>query len=307
MRWWEHDDDALDDDYIYFDEDDEDCSQAHQTPPDALLMAGPIHATSRRGAIGTRWWAKLWVAAVESVYTDERLQRGRTYARNGSVHLLEIDRGSVFAQVQGSHLYPYCTTLQIKQLNDKTWAQLFQELRTQAVYAAKLLAGELPPEVESILQGLGVSLFPSHRTALSFGCSCPDYASPCKHAAAIYYLLAEQIDADPFILFHLLGRTRDQVLTALNIRRVGPSIRVSDSANSVSPDMAAVDTAPGILPLTLDDFWKAPDGYPDLTATATPDQPPLMAQHGEPPADLKHGLDLIYRAVAVQATNWLGQ
>src|ERR1700738_3772608 len=106
MRRYYRDYDDDDDDYYYYDDDDDDfedvdCDE-HPTPLDAVVIDGPIRANNKRGNFGTTWWGQKFSAAVENFYQDQRLQRGRTYARNGSVQRLEISYGEAFAPVQGS-------------------------------------------------------------------------------------------------------------------------------------------------------------------------------------------------------------
>jgi len=301
MNWWDDEDDTFDDDYYGFDEEAEDCGEAHDIPPDAYVIDGPIHAINRRGEFGTTWLGKQWISAVNNFYVDNRLHTGRTYARNGSVQYLEISYGRVFGQVQGSQMYPYCTTLQVKIFDDKSWSKLLAALNNQAAYAASLLVGEMPPDVEAVLQTLHLSLIPKTRKDLIFSCTCPDYGNPCKHAAAIYYLLVEQVDADPFALFHLFGRTRDQVLEALNVQRAGLSNDRGDN-NRLSLEQIGQEQS---LALTVNDFDTVIKPFNLLPTPIAPAHPPLFDQYGEPPADLKRGLETIYLAVTTAAKQLL--
>jgi uncharacterized Zn finger protein len=303
MNWWaKDDDDEFDDEYDNFDEYEVDCSDSHESAPDANVIDGPIHALNRRGSFGTQWLGKQWLIALEHLYADNRMQTGRTYARNGSVQRLEIDYGNVYGLVQGTQRYPYCTTIKVKKLSDEMWTNLLTILRIKAVYAAKLLAGEMPSDVEAILQTLGASLFPQSRKDISFSCTCPDYANPCKHATALSCLLVEQFEADPFVMFHLLGRTRAQVLEALNIQRSG-SVKAA-KVNATLPAIASAEPTE-TLPLTSEDFGAMVEAYRPLTKPVEPARPPLFDQYGEPPAELKRGLEMIYRAVTAGAKGWL--
>src|SRR5690606_10461275 len=126
-----------------------------------------------------------------------------------------ISHGMVYADVRGSYGRQYRTAIELRTLDDQQWQQAFDTLSEQAIYAAKLLAGEMPGDIEAVFQHTGLSLFPKTKKDIAFICSCPDWGNPCKHAAAVYYLIAEQLDADPFILFHLRGRSRNAVIQAL--------------------------------------------------------------------------------------------
>lgn len=89
----------------------------------------------------------------------------------------------------------------------------------EAIYAAKLLTGEMPADIEDVFAAAGVSLFPDNSKDLETSCSCPDWANPCKHVAAVYYLLGERFDADPFLIFAVRGRSKEQIIDVLRARR----------------------------------------------------------------------------------------
>jgi uncharacterized Zn finger protein len=107
---------------------------------------------------------------------------------------IEVERGLVRAKVQGSRVKPYDVALQVRPLSDDDWKQLAATLAGQAYFAAKLFAHEMPPDIEQVFQEAGLSLFPSKLGDLATKCSCPDYSNPCKHIAAVYYLLGERFD-----------------------------------------------------------------------------------------------------------------
>jgi uncharacterized Zn finger protein len=153
------------------------------------------------------------------VVATGRLNRGRTYAREGQVLSLEEIEGSVQARVQGTRPRPYKVTIKLKPLTDSQWNKVIDALAGQALFAAQLLAGEMPQEIDAVFAAAGSSLFPATEKELATECSCPDWANPCKHVAATYYILAEQLDEDPFLLFRLRGRSQEQVMAALRARR----------------------------------------------------------------------------------------
>src|SRR6185503_13037509 len=129
----------------------------------------------------------------------------------------------VRAKVQGSRPTPYNVTIEMKPLTDAQWEQVTARLARQAIFAAKLLAGEMPQDIEQAFDAAGVPLFPRGPQDISAACSCPDYANPCKHIAAVYYLLGERFDEDPFLIFQARGRTREQIIDALRALRAGAS------------------------------------------------------------------------------------
>jgi uncharacterized Zn finger protein len=177
---------------------------------------GGIKAQSQRGTFGQSWWAKRWIAVLESFNIGARLGRGRSYARGGQVLSIEIDKGEVTAKVQGSRPKPYDITIGIKCLSQADWKKLAAELSRQALFAAKLLAGEMPQDIERAFTDAGLSLFPKKLHDLTTECSCPDWSNPCKHIAAVYYLLGEEFDRDPFLIFKLRGLGRDELVALLS-------------------------------------------------------------------------------------------
>ena len=176
---------------------------------------GGIRAQSKRGAFGESWWARRWVAVLESFDLGARLGRGRSYARRGQVLDVAIEHGLVQARVQGSRPAPYKVTIKVKTLSGSQWLRASTALAREARFAAKLLASEMPEDVEKAFEGAGLSLFPERRKDLTTECSCPDWANPCKHIAAVYYLLGEEFDRDPFLIFKLRGMTREELVGAL--------------------------------------------------------------------------------------------
>jgi uncharacterized Zn finger protein len=178
-----------------------------------------LELRSRRGAIGESWWSRRFLSAVESILSGGRLTRGRTYARQGQVIDLGIGAGLVVAQVQGSRRTPYGVQISMPAASDGRWEAIVDALAAQAGYAARLLAGELPHEIEDVFAGAGVALFPERGSHLTTSCTCPDWASPCKHAAAVCYLMAEAFDDDPFLLLAFRGREREALLDELRDRR----------------------------------------------------------------------------------------
>ena len=181
---------------------------------------GGIKAKSERGAIGETWWSKRWVQALEALGMGTRLTRGRSYARQGQVLSIEIESGLVKAKVQGSMQKPYDIKIQLHPLSKRDWQEVITAMASQALFAAKLLAGEMPKNIEEAFDSVNVSLFPELEEDLQTKCSCPDWANPCKHIAAVYYILAERFDEDPFLLFKLRGRDKDAIIAALREKRV---------------------------------------------------------------------------------------
>lgn len=190
-------------------------------PTKAKEVKDGIKARSKRGAFASSWWAKRWIAALERLVDSGRLGRGRSYARKGQVISIDEKKDGVIAKVQGSRSRPYNVTINIASLTDSQWEEVIDILAEQAIFAAQLLAGEMPQDIEETFKEAGASLFPEKRGSLETDCSCPDWANPCKHVAAAHYILGERFDEDPFLIFRLRGRTQDEVMSALRERRAG--------------------------------------------------------------------------------------
>lgn len=176
---------------------------------------GGIKAQSKRGAFGESWWAKRWITVLESFDIGARLGRGRSYARLGQVLSIQIGKGVVSAEVQGSRPNPYEVKIKVKAISNADWNKLTGRLSTQAIFAAKLLAGEMPRDIENVFEDADFSLFPEKLSDLQTNCSCPDWSNPCKHIAAVYYLLGEEFDRDPFLIFKLRGMDREELISRI--------------------------------------------------------------------------------------------
>ena len=175
-------------------------------------VKGGIRAASRRGDFGSNWWAKRWMQTLEQFRIGARLSRGRSYARRGQVLSIDIQNGVVEAQVQGSRKRPYDVEISVRTIDADDWERLRQALAEQPVIAASLLAGRMPENIEDTFRDVGLSMFPARGDDLETDCSCPDWSNPCKHIAAVYLLLGEEFDRDPFLIFRMRGMDREHLL-----------------------------------------------------------------------------------------------
>ncbi|MDT9695621.1 SWIM zinc finger family protein [Streptomyces sp. P17] len=203
-------------------------------------VPGPRRAPVRgRRAFAATWWGQAWVAALEDSTLDAgRLSRGRTYARKGMVGATTVAPGQVKAAVQGSRPRPYRSSVHLPVLTGAQWDTLLDTIAARAGHLAALLDGEMPAELVDDARQAGVPLLPQP-TELDPDCSCPDWGYPCKHAAALCYTIAATIDADPFVLFALRGRSREEVLVQLRARRTATQETVSPPASTGIPAAAA--------------------------------------------------------------------
>jgi uncharacterized Zn finger protein len=231
-----------------------------------------IKAKSSRGDFVKNWWATRWINAMEQVMDRGRLQRGRSYARKGQVLSLTEGKGGITAKVQGSRRTPYKVTISVAPLDDEEWAQVLDALAERPIFAAQLLSGEMPQEIEEVFEVVGLSLFPRGAREIEQDCSCPDWAAVCKHLAAVHYILAERFDEDPFLLFRLRGKSQDEVMGALG--------QVAATEEEETPTY----TPPPPLSEALDDFWERGGEVAEFqTRVAPPEMPyPVLERLGEP-------------------------
>jgi uncharacterized Zn finger protein len=208
----------------------------HFKPSVPREVRGGIKAQSKRGTFGESWWAKRWIAVLESFNIGARLGRGRSYARRGQVLSIEVNKGKVTAKVQGSRPKPYEIKIEIKTLSTPNWQKLAKTLSREAIFSAKLLTGEMPPDIEKVFQKAGLSLFPEKLKDLKTDCSCPDWSNPCKHIAAVYYLLGEEFDRDPFLIFKLRGMSREELMGTLSIANKAVTSKKARPTMASSPE-----------------------------------------------------------------------
>jgi uncharacterized Zn finger protein len=293
--WDDHADDALDDQDDDIDRDDD--SYGGWYPPSSPIRTDKgIKARSQRGAFGASWWAKRWIAALDRFGWGSRLQRGRSYARQGQVLSIDFAGAKIQARVQGSRPKPYDVTIEMQALAAAQWAQAIDALARQAIFAAKLLAGEMPQDIESAFEAAGVPLFPRGPRDISASCSCPDYANPCKHIAAVYYLLGERFDQDPFLIFQARGRTREQIVDALRAQRAG----ASEHAQAIEPPPA--EPLPALADLLASFYQAGPDLDAIQARIAAPEiEAALLKRLGPAPAETDAELRVIYQAITARA------
>ncbi len=221
----------------------------------AKAVKDGIKTKSPGGSIGKTWWSKRWIGVLESFNMGARLGRGRSYARRGQVMSIDVQEGLVTAKVQGSQRAPYKIKIALKPLSQKDWNKVAEAMAEQAIFVAKLLAGEMPQNIEEAFEAAKVPLFPKSSRELETDCSCPDWANPCKHIAAVYYLLAEQFDDDPFLIFKLRGKSKEQLINELREKRA--------EAGAFEETTAGEETELGVAFLTtpleecLGTFWEA--------------------------------------------------
>jgi uncharacterized Zn finger protein len=272
-------------------------------PP--IPVDGGIKARSKRGAIGEQWWSRRFIAVLESYGMSSRLQRGRNYARRGQVIEFELTRGLVAARVQGSRPHPYKVTIGVLPLTAAQWHAVEQRLASQALFRAKLLAGEMPMEIEEVFADCGTPLFPRSAADLEMRCSCPDSGVPCKHLAAVCYVLAEAFDDDPFRMLAWRGKGRAELLASLRggMPHHGgqpaantPAAAAGGAGHAGSTHDVLADVPGPALAASPPDFYSPGLSPARLRALGAPVPgnvvPDLLLRMADPPAITVRGMEL---------------
>lgn len=223
-----------------------------QSRPQVLsLQTQSTEGQSNDGsASGKReWWAQRWVDVLESFGWRRRLERARNYVREGRVLKLEFNGPKVIARVQGTAEQPYKVSLALDSFTDEQWGFVIEEMSQRAIFAAKLLAGEMPQNIEEAFTASGLSLFPFSKFDIHSRCSCPDPVNPCKHIGAVYYLLGDYFSQDPFILLQLRGRTKQSIVEDLRqMRSIGSGTQKVESKGVEIPQSPATKVS--------SNFWR---------------------------------------------------
>ncbi|MFB2973339.1 SWIM zinc finger family protein [Aerosakkonema sp. BLCC-F183] len=198
--------------------------------------------------ISREWWVEQWLGLLDSYRFKKRLERARVYAREGNVRSIEFPGQKVFARVQGTEIEPYQVSIWLDSFSDEEWQYVIETMSEKAIYSAKLLAGEMPANIEKVFTANGLSLFPFKLDDVRSKCSCPDKAVTCKHIGAVYYLLADRFGEDPFVLFQLRGRTKEQILESIRqMRSRGAQEQKSGGETQTSQPL---------YPLKIEHFWQ---------------------------------------------------
>jgi uncharacterized Zn finger protein len=206
-----------------------------------------------------QWWVQRWLELLDSYRFKKRLERARIYAREGNVLSIDFFDSQVLAKVQGSEAKPYKVSLSLPLFTDEDWGYAIETMSQKAIFSAQLLAGEMPENIEDVFIANGLNLFPYTLSDINAHCTCPDQANPCKHIGAVYYQLGDRFSEDPFVLFELRGRTKEEILNCLR------QIRSQKKQENLAPIFSSEKT--NFLPkpakkksekksLNLEAFWQ---------------------------------------------------
>ncbi len=208
--------------------------------------------TSYNALTSRQWWAQRWLDLLDSYRFKKRLERARTYSRQGNVLSIKFQGAKVTAEVQGTEVEPYQVSLSLEPFTEEQWGFVIETMSHRAFFAAKLLAGEMPQNIEEVFTANGVSLFPFSLSDIRSKCSCPDKANPCKHIGAVYYQLGDRFSEDPFVLFQLRGSSKDQIIASL--RQLRKAKKTEETADLQSNSTPVSSNRPNTL--NIAQFWQ---------------------------------------------------
>ncbi|MEM1169218.1 MAG: hypothetical protein AAGJ08_09145 [Cyanobacteria bacterium P01_H01_bin.35] len=200
------------------------------------------------------WWTQQWIDLLNSYRYKKRLERARNYARQGNVLSIEFKEQKITAEVQGTAPEPYKLSLWLDTFTDEDWNYIIETLSERAIFTAKLLAGEMPQNIEEVFAANGLRLFPFTLDDIHAKCDCPDPARVCKHIAAVYYLLGDRFSDDPFLLFQLRGRSKEKILEELRQKR-GKSEDEKIQNEELSVNSQIITSATQET-LKIEQFWE---------------------------------------------------
>ena len=165
------------------------------------------------------WWTEKWLELVEKLESGNRLTQGRTVAKNGQVIYIKIQKGFIFAKVQGDRLKPYQVRIEANKISEKIWGEILTDISANAFLVSKLYTADLPEKIAEMFAARNTSLIPLMEQDLRAGCTCADWANPCKHSAAVLYIIADMIEKDPLLLFKLRGKTKEEIYEIFRVKR----------------------------------------------------------------------------------------
>jgi uncharacterized Zn finger protein len=220
------------------------------------------------------WWGNKFIETLEKFTDSGRLGRGRSYARGSKVKSFKIEDGLVMAEVRGSvnpyfgvYTEPlYKTKVEFQPITQAKWAVAIAQMASKASFISRLLLNEMPDNIEEAFQPLGLNLLPNSKKDFKTSCSCPDDSNPCKHIAGVYYLVAAELDKDPFLLFELRGLSKEVLHRELVKTPLGMALAAELTAEAGEPvPVDSYYTQPTIASpesVSLKEFWQGAKRLP---------------------------------------------
>jgi uncharacterized Zn finger protein len=236
------------------------------------------------------WWGKRFIESLETFSDDGRLGRGRSYARNGKILDYKINNGKITATVKGS-INPYFgvykeprykVSIKIQAISTTNWTKIIQQMVSKASIVSKLLLNEVPDNIESCFNHSQLKLLPKNTNDFDTRCSCPDYANPCKHIAGVCYLIASELDKDPFLLFELRGLSRKQLQKELSKSPLGAMLfSITNQQEAKIVETKSYYTRPKTISapesVDLKTFWNGTQTL-DIIETSPPNIPAILVK-----------------------------
>lgn len=235
---------------------------------DGLVLEPPAKLKSRM-KIATSFWGRAWCLHLES-YSDfeNRLPRGRTYVRNGSVRHLSIAPGRIEALVMGSELYK--EKIRIDPLPAEKWEAVRRKCTGRIGSLIELLQGKISEEIMAIVTDRDTGLFPSPKE-IHLDCDCPDYADLCKHLAAVLYGVGAKLDTAPELLFKLRGVDHMELISAPE------AVELSMGSGGTGGRRLAADSLESVFGIELDEDVPV-EHDPDAARSARKPEQPAIAK-----------------------------
>ncbi len=237
----------------------------------APLKEGGKIDESAPDASTSRWGAHRILRLIEQTGDGATIKEGFEYLTLGQIRRMNVEGSSLVASIQGRQFKAYNTTLTIPPINEELWSKIIPAMADQAIYGAKLLAGELPPGIEELFQQMDLKLVPTQTTEITSECNCSRPKPWCVHAICLAYLLADRLADEPALIFTLRGLPIDELLDRLRQRRMV-------AASAVGSTAVYVQRAPDIVLPALDQclerFYEAGE---QLSELSLPLEPPAVS------------------------------
>ena len=190
---------------------------------------------------GKTWWGQQWLGALKQIDCSNRLPRGASYARNGMVRRITFADNVISAKVQGSCRTPYSVTIRLPKFSDSEIDKFVRLICEKPVVLSKLFNRQLDESLAQMAEKAGIPLFPTKWTDLKMRCSCPDWAVPCKHLAAVIYKVSMEIDNNPFLVFSLHGVDLMAELVNRGVAQASPDVMNVDSVDEIYNEPFVID------------------------------------------------------------------
>lgn len=272
------------------------------------------------------WWGRRFIEALEAFTDSARLARGRGYANNDRVKSWKLEKGGVNAKIRGN-VNPYYgvyeeptyqTRIALKAISSEDWTHVIRDLGSQAAFVSRLLLNEVPDTIEKPFEALDLHLLPHRAREIETRCSCPDYYNPCKHIAGLCYVLAAELDRDPFLLFELRGLPRADLFRQLRQTPLGKALVQHLEAQGDGPVQTVDSYFTQPRPLSLDNapdpdrFWQGRKRLPDAPdMDSQPAIPALLVKKGgafpefwTKDTPFPEVMEAVYEAIRKRGKDW---